>query len=303
MAKISFQLVGTTQDLADQQRFEDTLLLSNDLRNFVYRPVVLNNLNPRYTHLKIKDKIFTNCSFSKTTIMNIFFENCNFVDCLFLGVKIIDCEFHNCRFINVNTHKITIEKTYIDPNSFSDCFKWYHYSSSNIAVHLYQQLLKNSQDRDQQRFCRDAEYNFKKWSERLNFNMFWRAKPHKINFKEYMRNVVFSWIYRLVFGYGLRFPNFFLTFLVTFITFFSINYKYWENYALAKKDVAIESFNTDSATVASSFFYTLDVTTKLIDSQIQPRSSLGMFSLSIQSILAFVLLSALITLLLNRFVK
>ena len=118
-----------------------------------------------------------------------------------------------------------------------------------------------------------------------------------------MKGYLLNSLFRITFGYGLRFRNFGATFIIFFLIFFSVNYNNWQSYSLAQKDICIEAFNPDSVSITSNFFYTLDVTTKLIDSQFQPKSDVGMFWLSFQSIFAFILLSALLTILVNRFVK
>lgn len=295
-----FSLNPPFQDIPDQQEFERLVGISSDLKNLIYRP---DDLKPSGSHpkLRIKDFKFTNFSFSKTEICNVVFINCRFTDCLFIGATIKDCEFHNCIFKNVNTYKITIEETYINPESFIHCIKGI--DKSNIAIHLFQQLLHNSKQQGQAKFSRVAEYNFKKWRDKLTLNKFFHKQPYPIGFFSFLRDYPLNRLFRLTFGYGLRFRNFIVTFLISFLIFFSVNYNKWQSYSLAQKDISIEAFNPDSVSMTSNFFYTLDVTTKLIDSQFQPKSDVGMFWLSFQSIFAFILLSALITLLVNRFVR
>lgn len=295
-----FKLNTPNQDIPDQAEFERLLGISGDLRNLVYRP---DELKPSGSHpaLKIRDFKFTNFSFAKTLIKNVVFINCKFTDCLFIGSTIKDCEFQNCTFKNVNTHKIIIEDTYVNPESFVGCIKGN--DKSNIAIHLFQQLLHNSKQQGQAKFSRVAEYHFKRWRDKLVFNKFWNKQPYKIGFFPFLKEYPLNLVFRLTFGYGLRFRNFVVTFILFFILFFSINYTNWQSYSLAEKDISIEAFNPDTVSVTSNFFYTLDVTTKLIDSQFQPKSDIGMFWLSFQSIFAFILLSALVTILVNRFVK
>jgi hypothetical protein len=88
-----------------------------------------------------------------------------------------------------------------------------------------------------------------------------------------------------------------------FGVFFIVNHLNWRLYNLSQKDIAISSFDKDTVNVSSNFFYTLDATTKLIDSQFQATNDYGINWLSIQGIIGFVFLSALITLIINRFVK
>lgn len=295
-----FKLNGNPEEIPDQAEFERLLNMSDSFKNALYKSDELKESAGR-KNLKIKDCSFSNFSFSKTKIKNVIFINCKFTDCLFIGAEIKDCEFSNCRFSNVNTFKIVIENTYINPDSFIDSIKGIE--KSNIGIHLFQQLLQNSRQQGQQKFSRVAEYNFNKWSDNLTLNKYRNEKPYKISFcqflKEYPLNILFKW----TFGYGLRFRNFIVTFSICFISFFFVNMYNWTNYSLKEKDICIDAFHPDSTGVVSNLFYTMDVTTKLVDSQFQPTSNIGMFWLSFQSIVAFILLSGLITILINRFVK
>ena len=295
-----FRLNNTVHDIPDQNEFERLLGISNDLKNLIYRPNELKPINNHPT-LKIRDFNFTNFSFSKTLIQNVVFINCKFTDCLLIGTTIRECEFHNCSFKNVNTHKIIIEDSYVNPEAFINCINGVE--KSNIAIHLFQQLLHNSKQQGQSRFSRIAEYNFKKWRDNLILNKYWNKQPYKISLKSFLKEYPLNSVFRWTFGYGLRFRNFVATFLISFCVFFLVNYYQWQSYSLAQKDISINSFSPDSVSMTSNFFYTLDVTTKLIDSQFQPKSDIGMFWLSFQSIFAFILLSALVTILVNRFVK
>ena len=111
-------------------------------------------------------------------------------------------------------------------------------------------------------------------------------------------------IYRYTLGYGLRLRNLLITFLFIFVIFLFINYTFWDSYVIILKDVSkLEFYNDSICTILTSFFYTFDVTTKLIDSQLQPTSLNGMVLFVIQGVLGFIFLSGLMTVLINRFVK
>ncbi|MBP4136741.1 pentapeptide repeat-containing protein [Flavobacterium geliluteum] len=295
-----FKLNEPYRIIKTQIEFDDLLKISKSLINILYEPA---NLAPNSEHpkLKIKDTSFQNVSFSKTKLDEVIFINCKFEDCLFIGCEIVNCEFHNCNFINSNTHKILIRNTYVNPESFSNCIK--KIDNANIGVHLFQQLLNNSNDAGQSKFSRLSEYHFKKWEDKLTLNKFWNKKPYPISFWKFILNYPFRWSFRYTFGYGLRLRNFALTFAVVFISFFFINQSNWKSYELEKKDLTINVFCKDSANVSSNIYYTLDATTKLVDSQFQATSNEGMVWLTIQNLCGFILLSALITIILNRFVK
>ena len=85
--------------------------------------------------------------------------------------------------------------------------------------------------------------------------------------------------------------------------FFTVNYINWKNYALCSKDFPINAYDENNVNFASNFYYTLDATTKLVDSQFQASTNFGMYLLTLQGVVGFIFLSALITIILNRFVK
>ena len=178
----------------------DHLKISKDLKSVLYEPASLKPIAP-YAKFKIKDTTFNNVSFSKTKLDSVVFINCYFEDSLFIGTELDNCEFHKCKFKNCNTHKIKIAKTYINPRNFSNCFNTIE--KSNIAVHLYQQLINNSLDEGQSDFRRVAEYNFKKWQDKLSLNKFVNKEPYRISTVEFLMQYPLSWLYRYFFGYGL----------------------------------------------------------------------------------------------------
>jgi uncharacterized protein YjbI with pentapeptide repeats len=96
-----FKLNEPNKVLTSQEDFEEQLAISKHLANILYKPDVFESKTEN-TKLKVRDKKFTNVSFSKTELSNIYFDKCHFIDCLFIGTNIINCEFHNCTFKNVN---------------------------------------------------------------------------------------------------------------------------------------------------------------------------------------------------------
>lgn len=295
-----FKLNEPYQTFKTGKQLADHLDRSKDLRGVLFEPDILKPLSS-FAKFKIRDTNFNNVSFSKTKLDRVVFINCTFEDTLFIGTDIENCEFHNCKFKNCNTHKIKISKTYVNPSNFSDCFK--KIGQANIAVHLFQQLINNSIDEGQSEFRRKAEYYFKKWQDRLAINKFWNSEPYKISALDFIKQYPLSWLYRYFFGYGLRLRNFIFSFSAIFLLFFLINYINWGRYELLPKDLSISVYHKDSVNVASNFYYTLDATTKLVDSQFQASNNFGMLWLSFQSIIGFIFLSALVTIILNRFVK
>lgn len=295
-----FQLNEPNKEIISQEEFEEQLAISKHLANILYRPDVFKS-NFENTKLKILNTNFTNVSFSKTKLSKIYFDKCHFEDCLLIGTDIIDCEFHNCTFKNVNTHKIKINNTYINPSSFEKNIT--NFSKANICTHLFQQLLNNSKDYEQSKFARIAQYNFEKWKTRNIYKQCFLDDEPKVSLLIFLRDYPINWLFKWSFGFGLRLRNFVITFTILFSFFFYQNNSNWRSYKFVNKGHEIEGFSVDSTNITSNLYYTLEATTKLVDSQLQPTSSLGMNWLLIQSILGFVLLSALITIILNRFVK
>jgi len=136
----------------------------------------------------------------------------------------------------------------------------------------------------------------------LLYQKFYIKKPYSIKPIQFYPRYIADIIYKWTFGYGYRARNFIVTFIFSFAGFYLLNYFFWNSYQLSSKDVSISSFNKDSVSVLADFYYTAEATTKLIDSQIQPTSDFGMNMLTLQSIMTFVLLSALITVIANRFI-
>ena len=295
-----FTLNEPYKELTSQEEFEEQLAISKHLTNILYRPDIFKS-NRENTKLKIIETNFTNISFTKTELSNIYFDKCNFIDCLFIGTKIIDCEFHNCNFNNVNTHKIKIYSTYINPSSFEGNIK--DFNKANICTHLFQQLLNNSKDFEQSKFARIAQYNFEKWKTRNFYKECFLDNNPKVSIWKFLKNYPINWLFKWSFGFGLRLRNFVVTFVVVFSLFLFQNSRNWSLYKFKSKGTEIEGFSVDSTNLSSNIYYTLEATTKLVDSQLQPTSTLGMNWLLVQSIIGFVLLSALVTIIINRFVK
>lgn len=300
MLKNFFTLNEPYKEITSQKEFEEQLAISKHLTNILYRPDIFKS-NRENTKLKIKETNFTNISFTKTELSNIYFDQCIFEDCLFIGTNVIDCEFHNCTFKNVNTHKIKINRTYINPRSFEGNIV--EFNKANICTHLFQQLLNNSKDYEQSKFARYAQYNFEKWKTRNYYKECFLDNPSQISVWGFLKNYPINWFFKWSFGFGLRLRNFIITFTIVFCFFLYQNYKNWSSYKFVNKGSEIDGFRLDSTNINSNIYYTLEATTKLVDSQLQPTSISGMNWLLVQSILGFILLTALVTIIINRFVK
>lgn len=300
-----FKLNGKFEELrqyASEADFYSQLDFSKDFRNAMYMPNLLGDKNAIVTK-KIEGTKFKNFSFRSTSINRVTFINCDFTDCLFTGVKFKHCELIHCRFTNSNFHKCDFKECLADPAQFEKAINWRQWSKSNISVHLFSRLFRNAQETHRPDYARVANYNFNKWETRLLWQKYFKKKPYSIKAINFYPKYFYRNLYWYTFGYGYRLRNFILTFIIVFVASFLINKHFWNEYGLKEKDVLIESFNSDSVTSAANFFYTADLTTKLVDSQIQPTSNLGMMALVIQSFIAFALLSALITILANKLTR
>lgn len=298
-----FKLNGEPEEVQSESEFKSIVTKDDDvIRDILYRPDILKN-DKKFPRYKIRRKTFINVSFTKTKLKNIDFTLCHFEDCLFIGTEIQNCQFHQCTFENVNTHQIEFKQTYIGPESFKKNYKKSDIEKSNLAVHLFQQLLDNSRDEEQSEFARISNYYFKKWQGRLCRNKFFKKQPYKTNFGEFIIEYIPNFLYRWIFGYGLRLRSFIATFLFIYGLFYFINLTFWCEYGFHEKDFAIASFSAEKISPTANIFFTVDAMTQLVDSQFQPQTDFGMYMLTMQGFSGFILLSFLITVLINRFVK
>lgn len=294
--------------IESQPEFYTALKSSDDFKDFVYWP---KDLIPEEKHeYKIENKTFTNCSFAFTNIENITFLNCKFSNCKFNHDTIKYCWFHDCSFQYVNMFKVTVKNTYIEPNSFRNIIPHVRdfigsINTANMCVTFFQELLDNSKDEGQPEHSKQADYHFRKWK-CLNYIQK-RFKPEKDSRRTsnwmFVKKFIPNLSLYIITGFGYKIPNFLIVFLIGFCFFAYFNHLNWKNYGLQQKDLLIEVFNPSEPNLGSTFYYTLDCTTKLVDSQFQATTSFGMVWLTVQSLFGFFLLSALITIILNKFIR
>lgn len=282
--------------IATQSDFFDHLKKSDHLKNALYEPNELTQTDPLRTE-RITGKIFESVSFSKTVIDSIIFRDCEFRDCQFIGATLRSCEFHGCRFVNTNTHKISIERTYIDPRSFGKCLD--RNKHQNIGVHLYQVLLNNSRDEEQIEFERDAQFLFLRWKRYQDGYEFKRTLESRGGTNRYLRalpkgiSALKRLLWEKLFGCGIRLRYFVVTVIVTIFLATCSNYAFSEAFGLNVEGRPLNSW------FEAFYFSTVSLTT-LGYGDITPSTPLGQFVASIQSIVGFSLFALLASMLFRR---
>lgn len=278
------------------------------VKNFVFYPKTLVPSSKEES--RIKDVKFSECSFAFTTFENLKFYNCTFYNCKFNHSAFNNCKFHDCTFTYVNMFNTKISDTYIDPDSFKKIIPNFKnpllaIRNANMCVAFFQTLFNNSKETGQEIFENNADYHFKKWKGINYLQRKFVKSPFlvKMSWITFLKKFPPNFFQYLVTGYGHKILNFLATFIIGFIGFFIINKHNWVYYCLEKRDVQIDNFNSELYNNYANFVYTFDSITKLIDSQIQPTSELGMWIFILQGVFGFLLLSSLISIISNKFVK
>lgn len=292
----------------DQNEFYEILKTSDDLKRFVYYPQELKPINK--SEYKIENKKFYNISFAFTSFKEITFENCIFENCRFNHSAFLHCRFLDCNFKYCNMFKVIVEDTYLEPNSFKniiptlECFLG-AVKNANVCVSFFQQLIKNSRETGQIDFCKNAEYYFRKWKG-LNYIQK-KISPEQGKEKEkwfpFLRKFIPNCFFYLVIGYGYRMVNFLISTILMLSIFTWINYHLWDKYNLHSTIYSLPVFDSKIPNLVTSFYYTYSATANILDSQIYPQSDCGICLLIMQNIFGFVMFSALIAIILKKFVR
>lgn len=165
--------------------------------NVLYYP---NDFGPSgHAPFVFTKKKFQEVSFKDTDINNVRFIRCTFERCLFLGTSIRHCEFVDCDFVSTNTSKIRFSNTLIDPADFQNNFDLVE--DTNIAIHLFQALYKNSMDEHQPEFAVESLFQMKN-AERSHLQSQWRRGV--ITRLEYWWRASKYGLHSFISGYGLR---------------------------------------------------------------------------------------------------
>ena len=227
---------GSIKVFHQQQELTDFLINANGVVDALFQPSTLTLADPetqrsRFPRSLFTAKAFTNVSFSWTTISGITFRDCVFMDCLFMSTRFVDCEFHDCTFKGSNPHKVVFENTYIDPLVFEGMLDQVKYS--NIGIHLFQQLYKNSTEMHQREFANAAEFNRQKWVRyALNYDYPGWAK---MDF-EYIRRWLINVLFYVLAGYGIRSKFWIVWAVIVATASVGVNFFCWDSLNIVGKD-------------------------------------------------------------------
>lgn len=287
-----FDLDGNCDKLLAQEDFFN--LASSDgpgsIENKLYWPKQI--ISPRAPQRwLIRDKVFSNFSFSKTHISYVEFINCNFEKCLFIGSIIEKCRFNNCSFYNCNFYRCQFNETFVDTRSFDKCIPDDRYA--NIAVGLYQELLHNSRQQDLASFSMVAQCNFHRWQRRriyqddwVNGSGFWKRTI-------VILQVFKSWLIDISSGYGMRLINFSFTACLFLLFLTLLNYLFRFQLGLGFREEI-------SSGLVDSFYFTSVVGTSLGFGDVVPKTDIGRIVVSLEAIAGFVVLATLVSMIFRK---
>jgi len=268
-----------------QSEFLKLLKTSDHIHNALYRDDFLRRPegNPK---LKINGKKFERVSFSKTELTDVSFTDCDFIDCLFIGTTINNCGFRNCRFEMCNVFKIEIASTYIDPRCFSKCLDTKKHR--NIGVHLYQRLMKNSNNEDQVEHERIAHFLFLKWMRYLDLDRASSSKKDKeyFSFVKHLLSWFSRWSWEQIFGSGLRIRIYLRTVFLAIATLSFASYSLQSYLGLERSNTGPEK-SSEFLTILDAAYFTIISLTTLGYGDITPTTEVGQIYSALQAMVGF----------------
>lgn len=260
------------------------------IADLLYRPDKLESRDPPRKWI-IRNKKFSNFSFSKTHISQIEFTDCQFENCLFIGSIITDCRFNNCEFVTCNFYRSQIQNCFVDPKSFSQCTDSVKYP--NIGVGLYQELLHNSRQQAQPEFARDAQYQFSRWKRYLSWDEIKSSNDGCIKKSMKCIGLFPSWLFELTTGSGMRLGNLALTSVVMLFAFTFINFFCISTFGLLLDQEPVQG-------LYESFYFSTIVVTSLGFGDITPSTDVGRVAVAIEAIIGFLTFATLVSMAFRR---
>lgn len=259
------------------------------VENILYRPDSLRGSTEKFPR-KIENVTFRNVSFTRTQIEKISFHDCVFDQCLFIGTQIKNCEFHDCKFIDSNTHKIGFERVYINPKSFKNCLK--SRSDQNIGVHLYQRLLRNSNNESQREFARVAAFQLNLWKGNLSLHD--SRENFGLGYKKTIKSIKLFFVFLGLYYWGSVGAGVYMTGLANLlfniiIVTSGINY-------LFRKALGLD----DIINFIDSIYFTMITFATIGYGDITPSNSLGKIVIALEGFLGFFLLVLVASLAVER---
>ncbi|CAN7423635.1 ion channel [Mesorhizobium caraganae] len=286
-----FQLKGQTTAFGDNGSF---FAMLNDrtigiIENSQYSPDILSSpISPRVW--RIRDKKFSNFSFSKTEISDIEFQNCQFEQCLFMGTIFSNCRFTDCFFTNCNVHRLELRNVYVTPKAFADCILSKQYA--NIGVHLFQELLRNSRQQAQPDHADAAQYMFRRWQRFLNQDEL-RQLPRRQRARKAIA-IAASWSFEFFLGSGVRLSNLAGTTVGLIVGLSMLHWRFSDRLGLSAGTANIQSF-------VDSFYFTAVTLTTLGYGDITPSTELGRVVVGFEALLGFVLFATFASTVFRKF--
>jgi hypothetical protein len=285
-----FKLNSGFKTVSSADEFIDLIKHGDGARDILFEPDTLAPLRPNN---RIREKTFTNVSFSKTELCGLEFTQCKFIDCLFIGTVFRECEFHDTTFEGCNPYKAQFEGTYINPCVFAKLLD--PRTQSNIGVTLFQRLLRNSHGCQQSEFARQAQYLFQKWK---RYQLSYEYSKQRLKLGVYLKKWLPSILYDHLGGYGIRVLPFLRLSLGLLLACTLWNHLAWSSYQM---------YNSSSASVGHSlilsFYYTIITMTTLGYGDYTPTAFPGMLAASSQSLLGIIWLSLLASIIIKRVSK
>jgi hypothetical protein len=166
---------------------------------------------------------------------------------------------------------------------------------SNIGIILFQQLFFNAAEMRQPDFAATAEFYFRRWK-RHQLGYEYRMKM--ISWSAYRSRWVRNLLNQVILGYGVRARYFLVSSLVFLCGLVIINHALWDKLSI---NIANSKLNASSWT-ATTYFTIVSLAT-LGYGDITPTSDFGMRLISVESLLGFVWLGCLLSLIVKKVIR